>query len=250
MNDKARTYREIVQSYFDLVREADEWSDETEAQIETEFWAEVEEVGHAVDPECTDYHHVINAIVLEPDQDRPEFDPPCISPRTMYVSLGVLRSLEMRFHDGEQEALLEAIQTCAMMNLPMPDWVRVHYVNSYRKYSTFKAKDLGEAFDVTRPKGAWHSAAKRKYDLFDRLYMGIQYRHEFFGESFGLGKNSLWPIVAKHFGISVSTARNYYYKEMTEIDKLQFASQWNDWKRNNPLPESFGVKKKRRQKKG
>ena len=232
MKDKARTYREIVQSYFDLIREADEWSDETEAQVETEFWAEVEEGGHSLDPECTDYHQVINALLFKTDQERPDVHPPCINPRTMYVALGILRGLQMRSEDGEQEALLEAVQTCAMFNLPMPDWVRLQFFNCYRKYSTFKAKDLGEAFGVSRQKGKWHSAAKRRHDLLDRLYMAVQYRHEYFGESLGHGMNSLWPRVAKHFGLSVPTARNYYYG-MTELERLGAISEWDRWKEAN-----------------
>ena len=249
MKDGAPTFREIVQSYFDLLREAEEWSDETASQVETEFWAEVQGGGHALDPECTESRRPMNAILFKTGQDRPDIDPPCITPHSLNGAMMWLRGSKIRFDEGEREALLEAIQVCAMFNVPIPDWARLEFFSCYRKYQTFLVKDLGDAFGVTRPKGAWHSAAKRKHDLFDRLYMGIQYRHEFYGESFGLGKNSLWPVVAKHFGISVSTARNYYYKEMTEDDKRHFAWKWDEWKQENPLPKTFGVKKKRRQNK-
>jgi hypothetical protein len=232
MKNRAPTFREIVQSYLALIDEAVDWSDETEEKIETEFWAEVKDGGHAVDPECTDLRHTITAIMWKTGQERPDVEPPCITPRTLKAAMLWLRGLKFRFDDGEREALMETIQACAMFNVPIPDWARLEFVRCSRKYETFRAKDLGEAFGVTRPKGAWHSAAKRRHDLLDRLYMAVQYRHEYFGESLGHGMNSLWPRVAKHFGLSVPTARNYYYG-MTELERLGAISEWHRWKEEN-----------------
>lgn len=242
MKKQGITFLQLVQGYFELIAQAPHWTDEEESELETEFWREVEASGPFNQPDDGQIVVAFRRGTLP----QPELTAPCSSPTTIKVAGLVLDGCKTRLDEGEQEALLDAVEACAMLNVPMPDWVRHEYLLRYQLFKRFQARTLGEAFGVTRKKNTNVSAKKKKADLFQRLYMAIQYRREFFGESTGNGKNSLWPKVATHFHISESAANQYYFKEMTNEQIDEFHTYWEQWKADQGLRPRYKSRGKRK----
>ena len=85
----------------------------------------------------------------------------------------ILADLEQQFIDGNKEALMDAVFNCLNANCPgphetiikcqpVPEWVRLGFTRAWGlQWDGGRARSLGEAFEIKRPKG-WHSKRARK----------------------------------------------------------------------------------------
>lgn len=60
----------------------------------------------------------------------------------------MLKWHEIQYRNGDKSALLDAVDYCAAYELVMPDWVSLHFRNSYSKWKYLKVKTLNKAFEL------------------------------------------------------------------------------------------------------
>jgi hypothetical protein len=58
----------------------------------------------------------------------------------------LLKQEFLKYQDGSQFSILEAIQICALSDIKMPDWVAEGYLVSFGKLKKLEAGSLDDAF--------------------------------------------------------------------------------------------------------
>jgi hypothetical protein len=110
---------------------------------------------------------------------------------------------------GDGIYLLQAIQACGLYRLPIPFNVRYAFSQALQRYTDGKAKTLGEAFYVEREKSWNQTGHLNETKNAWKVYRETLRLHE--EERFPLDME-LHQLVGDKFGISASTARNYWRK--------------------------------------
>src|SRR6266508_5313973 len=70
----------------------------------------------------------------------------------------LLGILEQRFENGDKTVILKAIQQCFLMKRPVPEWLRLAFLQAYDAATGYEIKSWAEAFGPPHPKGSRHSA--------------------------------------------------------------------------------------------
>ena len=108
---------------------------------------------------------------------------------------------------GDNLMLFEAIRRCGQYGVLLPPELTQALAEGIRKYDVGFEKDFGDAFGVTRPKGFYLNAYKKKNHLPYQVKKRV-------AELQGNGESiddQLFEIIGREFGISKTTASNYYY---------------------------------------
>lgn len=117
-----------------------------------------------------------------------------------------LPALENAYEEGHSNAVLKAVEKCALAGLPQPYWCRRAYLKSWRKAKGFDCRTLDEAFDFSR-KGVKLAYAKRKYQLADQVTCEVGMR-----VAEGQTVSDALIEVEKRYPIDWQTVRDWYYE--------------------------------------
>jgi hypothetical protein len=113
-----------------------------------------------------------------------------------------LERLKARLDARDKRALLEALDVCFAVDIPVPSWLREAFSGAYHSVP----KTWDDAFGRPVPKGKGTGKTRRFKEIRYKLYVSIEERHAR-GEA---KDNELFKAVGNDFGISRATAaRNY-----------------------------------------
>ena len=113
-----------------------------------------------------------------------------------------------RFDAGDNAALLEAANLCAMAGTAMPQWLAEAFCARFLDWYLFQAKTLDEAFKITR-KGKHTDKAARRERLRPRVAEAVG--------RLGLPIDEhLFRVIGAELHISGAVAREIYYEPATK----------------------------------
>lgn len=126
-----------------------------------------------------------------------------------------IKDCEEKYYEGNSLMLFEAIRRCAQYNIKLPEWIRYELEAGLNKYSGGEVKTFGEAFNITRQKGTHIDSIKKERKL---AWPVFNYIHNMNEKEKTPVDEELFNKAGKNFGISGSTARDYYYKVKRQLD--------------------------------
>lgn len=125
-----------------------------------------------------------------------------------------LDRLENSYRSGDSLALFVAIDYCAWHDAPIPAWARDAFRSGLNRYIDGEARELGDAFNIQRPKG-WHKSSDyvANFDQWLQLFHEVN-KLRADGKATDLG---LFEAVGKEFFMSASKARKIFYSQMNSF---------------------------------
>ena len=121
--------------------------------------------------------------------------------------LSEIESKREKIESGDGTALLSALESVAMSDAAMPDWLATQVVRSIRNYTHHKTTTLDEAFNVKRPDGYRRQAAK------DRWNKGVLVVSDVIA-LIRAGRpvdDGMFEEVGSSRGVGKTTAKKWYY---------------------------------------
>lgn len=125
-----------------------------------------------------------------------------------------INDCQVKYSAGDKLMLFVAILRCAQYKLPLPDWIRWELEAGMHKFIRAEAYEFGEAFGISREKYFRKDAEQKKSQLAFKVFRMVRDLHEKEGRGI---HQALFDYVGKEFGISGSTARDYYYEVQNEL---------------------------------
>jgi hypothetical protein len=117
-----------------------------------------------------------------------------------------LETARQRFAEGDKTALLAAMHQCLLLNKPVPEWLRLAFVEAYQEATGFNIRSWDEVFGKPVESGA-HLKARREYaGLRYAVAMGVAMR----APSQKIEKG-LFESIGAELGISGTKASEIYY---------------------------------------
>lgn len=140
---------------------------------------------------------------------KPRSDRGSRGPLYQWIGMQELQQIENAYHDGTKAAVLEAIYTCSLNSLPIPEWCEIAYLKCFRAVRQYRAKSWDDVFGKPHPTGA-HLAAKQ--EKREKQYL-VYKRVKELSESKPLG-GELFEAVGREFAIGGKTKVSEYYYEI------------------------------------
>ena len=129
----------------------------------------------------------------------------------------ILKILKQKFDDGNKAAVLMAIRYCCWMRRPLPEWLRLAFLQAYNSATAFDIKSWDEVFGRPHPKGT-HLAKEKKYLAVRSLIWERVRASKAMGKSIN---KELFEGIGKDLGVAGSvTSEIYYDKDNKKIYKL------------------------------
>jgi hypothetical protein len=82
----------------------------------------------------------------------------------------VLEILKERFEGGDKASLLEAVYRCLLMRRPLPEWLRLAFLNAYEARARFEIRSWDEVFDRPVPKSTHLEKEKLRHLVIERVW--------------------------------------------------------------------------------
>jgi hypothetical protein len=118
----------------------------------------------------------------------------------------ILEILSKKFEDGDKSALLYAIYYCLLMQRPLPDGLRLAFLDAYESAARFEIRSWDDVFGRPVPKGTHLKTEKRKAELRSLVLERVRE----LGEPIDRG---LFDKIGEELGIPGSTIDDLYYDE-------------------------------------
>jgi hypothetical protein len=126
----------------------------------------------------------------------------------------VLKEYRRQHKKGDKAALMRALNLCAECRIAMPEWVAANFHAAYRRVAEYyEANSWDHVFGKPHPAGTKLRAQFKRRQLQPLVYNAIKARHLHDGEPLD---EALFESVGKRAGVSMSTAREWYYAEEKE----------------------------------
>ena len=199
-------YRALIWAWMKLKSESEQWDDEKINEMTSAFDEEIKNRPMVFPGGASFFQHVLNT----------------------------LEAREKKYKSGKGRALLNAVETCATMEIPMPDWVSEEFIKAIGRLKSCEVKTLDEAFGTAPKKNQKFTALQRRANYGTRVYVEIRSRAEQ-GASIG---EDLFRSVGEELGLSMSSVRDYYYGLQKQYPPFFLDSIFNSWKESSEnLPE-------------
>jgi hypothetical protein len=125
-----------------------------------------------------------------------------------------LERLKARLDARDKRALLEALDVCFAVDIPVPSWLREAFSGAYHSVP----KTWDDPFGRPVPKGKGTGKTRRFKEIRYKLYVSIEERH-----AQGKAKdNELFRAVGNDFNISRPTAERYYRRFCKDFEGKDF----------------------------
>jgi hypothetical protein len=127
-----------------------------------------------------------------------------------------LQRYKSAIEDGHTLMLFEAVLFCSRYNIALPHYFALELSRHLNRYKYGKAKELGEAFGITRPKHWQQERERRFWGAALPVYYWVEERR---GEGMKTSESrqsrsedgDVFDAAGKHFDISRGRAMEYYY---------------------------------------
>jgi hypothetical protein len=123
----------------------------------------------------------------------------------------VLKILKKKLGDGNKAALLEAVYQCLLMKRPLPEWLRLAFLDAYEARPRFEIKSWNEVFDWPVPKGTRLETEKMRRRVIERVWL---LKMEDPKTAIDRG---LFDQIGKELAISGGAANDLYYDERSRF---------------------------------
>jgi hypothetical protein len=123
-----------------------------------------------------------------------------------YVAEYWEKMLKWQFEAGDKSVLLWAIWSCLESRRPMPEWLRIAFLDAYDAAERFEIRSWDEVFGRPVPKSMHLKTEKRK----EQLRWAIIARVKALKAERPIDKG-LFEQVGKELGISGTVASDIYY---------------------------------------
>jgi hypothetical protein len=134
-----------------------------------------------------------------------------------YVAEYFEKMLKRQFEAGDKSVLLYAIYACLELKRPVPEWLRVAFLDACEAAERFEIRSWDEVFGRPVPKGMHLKSEKRNAEL--RVFI-IQ-RVEALKAGGKRVDKGLFEQVGKELGISGTVASDIYYNARSrELRKM------------------------------
>ena len=120
-----------------------------------------------------------------------------------------LKIAKKKIEAGNKQVLLKAMHQCLIMKKPLPEWLRLAFVQAYQSAYPFEIDSWDEIFGPPHPKGAHLKTRKQHLEL----RLPISSRVQELAESGKKIDKGLFEKIGKEFKISGTTASTIYYNE-------------------------------------
>jgi hypothetical protein len=124
-----------------------------------------------------------------------------------------LKIARKKITSGNKEVLLKAMHECLIMKRPLPEWLRLAFIQAYQAAYPFEVKSWDDIFGPPHPKGAHLEARKKLFELSFPIWSRVQ---ELAGSGDKIDKR-LFEKVGKEFAVSGTTASSIYYDQRTQL---------------------------------
>jgi hypothetical protein len=114
--------------------------------------------------------------------------------------------LKRSFEAGDKSTLLWTIYACLDMRRPIPEWVRVAFLNAYEARGRFEIRSWDEVFGRPVPKSTHLKPNKREAEL--RLII-VEHVEALAAKQ--KVNNELFKEVGKEWGINSTRVKEIYY---------------------------------------
>jgi hypothetical protein len=132
-----------------------------------------------------------------------------------YVAEYWEKMLKRQFEAGDKSVLLWAIWSCLESRRPMPEWLRIAFLDAYEAAERFEIRSWDEVFGRPVPKSMHLKTEKRK----EQLRWAIIARVKALKAERPIDKG-LFEQVGKELGISGTVASDIYYGRSRELRKM------------------------------
>jgi hypothetical protein len=128
----------------------------------------------------------------------------------------VLEILKEIFDGGNKWPLLYAIHQCLLLKRPLPEWLRLAFLDAHDSATGYEIKSWDDAFGRPHPKGAHIKNQKRHFEL---RHVIVQ-RVEELRSEMPVDKK-LFEKIGKDLGIGGSTTvSKIYYEERRRLKEM------------------------------
>lgn len=135
-----------------------------------------------------------------------------------WIGAHELVDLHDRHRDGDKAAITEAFFLCSINSLPLPRWVEMSYLESYREVRQYRAKSWDDVFGLPNPKGTHLETKKQEREFGLTIYNHIKQLKKDNPDIAIDG--ALFEKVGKKFAIGGKTkTETYYYKWKNFLEK-------------------------------
>jgi len=117
------------------------------------------------------------------------------------------KMLKRSFEAGDKSTLLFAIYACLDLRRPLPEWVRVVFLNAYEAAERFEIRSWEEVFGRPVPKGTHLKPKKRDAGLPLIIIDAV----ETLKKAGRKTDKDLFKQVGKEWGINATRASDIYY---------------------------------------
>jgi ribulose 1,5-bisphosphate carboxylase large subunit-like protein len=134
-------------------------------------------------------------------------------PLFQQVAAQTVLAMRARIEANDGLAVLEAVATCALHDLVMPDWLAREYLRRWRLVTHASMASWDDAFGAPWPKGIKrsHLARKRQRDLAKHIVFNAVTQFVMMHPDSPLDPE--WDRIACEAGVSKSLAQDLYYKQ-------------------------------------
>jgi hypothetical protein len=127
-----------------------------------------------------------------------------------------LQVAKHKYEEGNKAVVLTALHQCFLMKRPVPEWLRLAFIETYESAARFEIRTWDEAFGRAQEKGV-HLDARRHYaELCYPVALGVALRDP--EESIDEG---LFEKIGSDLRIGKTKASDVYYKfggkELAEV---------------------------------
>ena len=130
-----------------------------------------------------------------------------MSPRDDDHLFEYLEIARQKYAEGHKAVLLMAIHQCFLMRKPVPDWLRLSFIEAYQQATAFNIRSWDEVFAPPVKKGTQLEKRKKYADLRYPIAIRVASR----GASQAIDKG-LFDEIGRELNISGTTASDIYYK--------------------------------------
>lgn len=130
-------------------------------------------------------------------------------PLFRWIGVQELRELGAAYEKGHKEAILEAVFTCALNSIPLPEWLETAFLKAYRNVRQYRAKSWDDVFGKAHKKGTQLATKRQEREKSLSVYHRIRAIKR--AEPSTPIDDALFERVAGEFHIGSSTMMKEYY---------------------------------------
>jgi hypothetical protein len=123
----------------------------------------------------------------------------------------VLEILKQKLENGNKAALLEATYRCLLMRWPLPEWLRLAFLDAYEARARFEVTSWDAVFDRPLPKGTRLKTEKMRRRVIERVWL---LKREDPKKAIDRG---LFENIGEELGIPTGTVQGLYYDERSRF---------------------------------